>query len=328
MQPRFGIEVLIAMTLTQNEEILMTNGECDTSVKDAKLEFLAEAGPALSGRAHRLKRAVNTFLAFPFLFDLVIKDRHYSELIAGQTKRNVPYLAARVLQKVLWFWPRIIDAKPWVAGRPGEGPQPDNFIALDAYSSPAMCDAIGRYASSKDAPILDLGCNVGRHLDVLRRNGFTNLTGVDAMATALERMLTEFPETAKVSKLHNDLFQRFLRQQPDQFFDLLYSHGATIELIHPSFDIVKHMCRVTRHYVVLIQNEIRVHPYPRFWTYEFARNGFFLREALRPVGGIPPANSSAVPSLLVYCRYIDGSKMGEPRDEACAFNRSRAVQKG
>ena len=180
--------------------ILMLNVKRDASVMNGKLEFLVEAGPALSGRADRLRRAVNTFLAFPFLFDLVIKDRHFAELIEGRTKRNVPYLLARLLQKSLWFWPRIIDAKPWVAGRSGERKLPDNFIALDAHSSRALCDAIGRYASSKDAPILDLGCNVGRHLDVLRRNGFTNLTGVDAMGAALERMLTEFPETAKVIK--------------------------------------------------------------------------------------------------------------------------------
>jgi SAM-dependent methyltransferase len=297
-----GIDVLWSRG-NESLKILILNVERDTSIMNGRLEFLVEAGPALSGRVHRWRRAVNTFLAFPFLFDFVIKDRHFVELIEGRTKRNLAYLLERLLQKSLWFWPRIIDAKPWVSGRSGDRQRPDNFIALDAHSSRALCDAIGRYASSKEAPILDLGCNVGRHLDVLRRNGFANLTGVDAMAAAFERMLTEFPETAKVSKLHHDLFQRFLRQQPDQFFDVLYSHGATIELVHPSFDIVKHMCRVTKHHVVLIQNEIRVHPYPRFWTYEFARNGFFLREARRPVGDIPPANSSAVPSLLVYCRY-------------------------
>jgi SAM-dependent methyltransferase len=270
---------------------------------DSKAQFVAEAGPALAGRAFTMRRAVNTFLAFPLLFDLVIKDRHFAAFIEGRIDRDFPYLLSRLLQKSLWFWPRIIDAKPWVEGRTGNRQQPDNFIALDAHSSRALCDAVERYASSNDAPILDLGCNVGRHLDVLRRRGFTKLTGVDAMAAALDRMSVEFPETAKSAKLRHDLFQRFLRQQPDQDFDLLYSHGATIQLVHPSFDIVKHMCRVTRNHVVLILNEVYPDPYPRFWTYEFARNGFFLREARRPAGEIPPADSSAIPSLLVYRRY-------------------------
>ena len=284
-------------------EISSPNTETEPTDANRSVQFLAEAGPILSGRSHRVRRAVNTFLAFPFLFDLVIKDRHFAAFVEGRTKRDLPYLFARLLQKSLWFWPRIIDAKPWVEGRTGKRQQPDNFIALDAHSSRALCDAVERYAASNSAPVLDLGCNVGRHLDVLRRRGFTDLTGVDAMAAALERMSTEFPETAKVAKLRHDLFQRFLRLQPDRSFDVLYSHGATIELVHPSFDIVKHMCRVTRNHVVLILNETYLQLYPRFWTYEFARNGFFLREARRPVDEIPPPNSSARPSLLIYCRY-------------------------
>jgi hypothetical protein len=273
------------------------------SATRAAAAFLAEAGPILSGEAYRLRRAINTFLSFPFLFDLVIKDRDFSDLMAGRVQRDLPYLLHRLLQKTLWFWPRIIDAKTWVEGRAGTERTPENFIAIDAYSSRALCEAVERYATAKDAPILDLGCNVGRHLDVLRRRGFTDLTGVDAMGAALERMATQFPETAKLATRHHDLFQRFLRQQGDRTFDLLYSHGATIELVHPSFDIVKHMCRVTRTHVVLILNETYPQLYPRFWTYEFARNGFFLREARRPVSEIPPADSSALPSLLVYRRY-------------------------
>jgi SAM-dependent methyltransferase len=275
----------------------------DAATLGARAAFVAEAGPFLSGESYRLRRAVNTFLAFPFLFDRVIKDQDFSDLMEGRVQRDRRYLLQRLLQKALWFWPRIIDAKSWVEGRTGTERTPENFIAVDAYSSRALCDAVERYATAKDAPILDLGCNVGRHLDVLRRRGFTDLTGVDAMGVALDRMATQFPETAGVAKRHHDLFQRFLRRHEDGTFDVLYSHGATIELVHPSFDIVKHMCRVTQNHVVLILNETYLQLYPRFWTYEFARNGFFLREAIRPVGEIPPADSSARPSLLVYRRY-------------------------
>jgi SAM-dependent methyltransferase len=265
---------------------------------------LDQAGPALAGRAHWLRSAVNTFLSFPFLFDLVIKDRDFVAILEDKSQnRDAQYLRSRLLQKTLWFWPRIIDARPWVEGDTGKPRRPENFIAFDAYSSRSLCDAVERHATSKDAPILDLGCNVGRHLDEMRRRGFTDLTGVDAMGAALERMAVEFPETARLARLRHDLFQQFLRRQPDASFDVLYSHGATVDLVHPSFDIVRHMCRVTRGHVVLILNEAYVQPYPRLWTYEFARNGFFLREARRPVGDIPPADSAQIPSLLVYRRY-------------------------
>lgn len=266
-------------------------------------QFLETAGANLSGTANVFVRLRNTFLSFPFLFDLVVKDKDFDRFLSGEQPRDLAYLWSRLLQKSLWFWPRIIDARPWVEGRTGHLQAPDNFIAFDEFSSRAMCDAVERYASAKDAPILDLGCNVGRHLNDLYKRGFRNLTGVDAMGSALERMKTEFPEMASSTRTHHDLFQRFLRNQPDRAFDVLYSHGATIELVHPSFDIVRHMCRVSCNYIVLMINEASPHIYQRLWTYEFARNGFFLREARRPVGGIPPRNSAEVPSLLVYARY-------------------------
>jgi SAM-dependent methyltransferase len=265
-------------------------------------DFLASAGPYLSGRADRARRFVNTFLACPWLFDLVIKDGHFVDLLNNRIERNLIYLISRALQKGLWFWPRIIDARIWAEGGAGQSTSPESFLPFDA-SSKALCDAVERYASAKDAAILDLGCNVGRHLHDLHARGFSNLTGVDAMKAAIDRMTSEFPETASAAHVHHDLFQRFLRRQADRSFDLVYSHGATIELVHPSFAIVPHLCRIARSHVVLILNETYHAVYPRFWTYEFARNGFFLREAKRPVGGIPPRHSSETPSLLVYSRY-------------------------
>src|SRR5262245_50876846 len=86
----------------------------DAAAMSAAAAFVAEAGPVLSGEAHRLRRAINTFLAFPFLFDLVIKDQDFSDLMEGRVQRDLPYLLQRLLQKTLWFWPRIIDAKTWV----------------------------------------------------------------------------------------------------------------------------------------------------------------------------------------------------------------------
>src|SRR5215471_18893714 len=61
--------------------------------------FLAEAGPVLGGRSHVIRRAVNTFLAFPFLFDLVIKDEDFAALMEGRVQRDWAYLLSRLLQK-------------------------------------------------------------------------------------------------------------------------------------------------------------------------------------------------------------------------------------
>jgi SAM-dependent methyltransferase len=267
---------------------------------DETEQFLSASGLRLSGRADFARKIVNTFFTFPFLFEFVVKGRHFAALRENRNRRDLPYLLSRLLQKTLWFWPRIIDARTWAEGGLGKERTPERFVTYD-LSSQELCDAVERYASAKDARILDVGCNAGRHLNRLHERGFTNLSGVDVMRAALEHMRVEFPAAAKVVHLHHDLFQHFLLGQPDRHFDVVYSHGATIELVHPSFDVVRHLCRIARDHVVLILDESHRMIYPRFWSYEFSRNGFFLREARRPVGGIPPKQFYA--SLLVYRRF-------------------------
>jgi hypothetical protein len=119
----------------------------------------------------------------------------------------------------------------------------------------------------------------------LHGRGYTNLVGVDAMSTALHRFKEKSPIVATSCDLHHDLFQRFLSKQAGRSLDILFTRGATIELVHPSFDIVKHMCDVTRRHIVLVIHEAN-QKFSCFYTQEFARHGFVLVKALRPVSQI------------------------------------------
>src|SRR6185369_2501979 len=166
------------------------------------------AGPYLSGRADRTRRFINTFLACPWLFDLIVRDRDFRDLLDNRIKRDARYLISRILHKTLWFWPRIIDARVWTEGGTGKQFRPENFLSIDA-SSQALCDAVDTYATDKVERILDLGCNTGRHLHDLHQRGFRNLVGVDAMKAALDLMTVQFPNVASSTELHHDLFQRF-----------------------------------------------------------------------------------------------------------------------
>ena len=71
--------------------------------------------------------------------------------------------------------------------------------------------------------------------------------------------------------IKQDYIQRYLNSAADNFFFASYTFGATIELLHPSFDIVKELIRVSRRYIFLYINE-NEHWYPRFYVYEFKRN--------------------------------------------------------
>ena len=212
----------------------------------------------------------NTHLQLHWLFPLVIGDRQFDAVLQDRP-RDLQDKALRALEKALWFWPRVVDAKVWATGEPGRQQTPLNYTALDGYGV-RLVEAVEAVCPRRDAQILDVGCNCGRHLTYLAGKGYQRLVGVDAMKSALELFKQRSPEIAGRVELHHDLFQRFLMRQPDGRFDVSYSHGATIELVHPSFDVVGHLTRITRGHVCLLLQE--TNGFRREWLKLFKQHGF------------------------------------------------------
>jgi len=151
-----------------------------------------------------------------------------------------------------------------------------------------------------DNSILDLGCNCGYYLSLLKKEGFQDLSGIDISPAAI-RYGKENLDLSGVELIMGSFEEVLPKITADKKqFDLVYTLGATIELVHPSFDIVQHMCRVSKRFVVLIIYE-SAHSYPRVWEYEFNRNGFLLVKCLRPYNGeIDKKNPLDIDSLLVF----------------------------
>lgn len=231
-----------------------------------------------SDHSFRIKKFINTF-CYPRLYRLLV-PAFVREQALGLKPLNKPfYIVWRILQKVFYFWPRPFVVMEWARGSEGRVRDPTDFQEIDSTTIQAMA-IIGANIRSKDFSILDMGCNSGRHLAMLWQIGFRNLHGVDAMKEAFSHFSKIYPEVYSASKTYHDTFQDFLIRSAPHSFDVIFSWSATIELVHPSFDIVKNICRVARHQVILIINE----GYPRFWIYEFKRNGFDLEFAMRPFG--------------------------------------------
>lgn len=191
-------------------------------------------------------------------------------------------------------WARTLHAPYWENRGLGEAHGPHQYIELQE-SSYALIDEVVRQASGPGAPILDVGCNVGRHLDALHQRGFTNLHGVDIQKVAIEHMARIFPEMAAHAHFQQGTFQTCLPQIPDSFFEVVFTHGATVELVPPSFPVCQHMARAARKAVVMVINE-NGHAFPRLWEAEFLRAGFVLTKLLRPV------HAGTVTSLMVFQR--------------------------
>jgi len=126
---------------------------------------------------------------------------------------------------------------------------------------------------------------------------YRNLVGVDAMRSAIALFAERAPAAFSGSEIHHNLFQRFLMRQPDGRFELTYWHRSTIELVHPAFDVVAHICRVTRCHVCLLITESEY--FRRAWTRQFDRRGF------RPVRSEPLRDPVNGAKLFIFSRSRD-----------------------
>jgi SAM-dependent methyltransferase len=164
---------------------------------------------------------------------------------------------------------------------------------------PIFLDEINRLADKNDM-LLDLGCNCGYYLKCLKEQGYTSLTGVDISEKALDYGKNTFDlgNVTLIQGSFEDVLPLLILE--NKAYDLVYSMGATIELVHPSFDIIKSICKLSKKYVFLIISEWG-HAYPRFYEYEFNRQGFLLVKAIRPYDfSVKSQNPSIEESLLVF----------------------------
>ncbi len=91
--------------------------------------------------------------------------------------------------------------------------------------------------------VLEVGCNRANQLQVLHKQGFTNLWGLDINRKALE--------IARENK-HFNIVEASAFDIPfkDDFFDLVFTSGVLIHIAPENLPlIIKEMYRVTRHYI-------------------------------------------------------------------------------
>ena len=125
-------------------------------------------------------RIRNTYLQAPWLFPLVIGDRQFDLVLNGYPRR-FPDKIQRALERLVWFWPRVVDATVWAAGDTDRRQTPLNYTTLDAQAR-LLLHWIEQVCPDREEAILDLGCSCGRHIrSVSRAARYHNRVGVDAM---------------------------------------------------------------------------------------------------------------------------------------------------
>jgi len=240
----------------------------------------------------RIRKFINTF-CYPRLYCLLVPEYVYEQALGLKKLNKYFYFVWRCLQRLFYFWPRPFDVIEWAQGGKGKLKDSTHFMEVNNGSIQAMA-LIGKIIHSKDFSIIDLGCNCGKNLALLWELGYRNLFGVDAMKEGISEFSKIYPDVYAASEISHDTFEHFLSRSAHRSFDVIFSWSATIELVHPSFNIVKEICRVARYQVILALNEGN-QGYTRFWIYEFNRNGFDLSFAMRPLGkGNNPPNTTSL----------------------------------
>jgi len=205
-----------------------------------------------------IKKTCNTFL----IIKIIKKD------YKNNFKKKLYFL--EYISKFLWFIPNNYQKRYWYFADKNQKHDYTKYIHMSG-STNKFVNEIKNYSNSKDK-VLDICCNVGRFLDDLNKSGFNDLYGFDINLKAINEMQKIFPNINH-KKIKCTSAEEYLSSVDDNFFDITYTYGATIELIHPSFPVIKQISRITKKYFICNISE-NGQAYPRFWRYEFKKNKF------------------------------------------------------
>jgi SAM-dependent methyltransferase len=137
--------------------------------------------------------------------------------------------------------------------------EPDAANRAEGYANPiersAFLMELLEPFVSRDDPILEIGPNVGRNLEHLRRVGFKHLAGIEISSKALEAMRAVYPDLVPAVTIYNAPVEDVIRDLPDQSFGAVFTM-AVLEHIHPDSDwIFAEMVRICRSVIVTIEDE-------------------------------------------------------------------------
>jgi pseudaminic acid biosynthesis-associated methylase len=96
----------------------------------------------------------------------------------------------------------------------------------------------------KSARILEVGCNMGTQLLILREMGFTNLHGIEIQSYALEKA------RLRLSGVQLSRASALAIPYPDAYFDLVFTSGVLIHIAPHDLSVAMHeIHRCTRQWI-------------------------------------------------------------------------------
>ena len=126
----------------------------------------------------------------------------------------------------------------------------------------------------KESSILEIGCNSGRSLNYLYNLGYSNLTGIEIGAKAVELMKKTFPEMYAKSKIIiGDALAEIIKLPPAHF-DLVFCHSVLVNIHPKSNRLFREMARVCKKFILTLENEGSYNAYPRDFKNMFEKHNY------------------------------------------------------
>ena len=173
-----------------------------------------------------------------------------------------------------FFSPSVIYARErWQKqGTAGSLVNPETYIKEDNSITELFKDVLAYV--DKSSPILEIGCNVGRALNYLYGHGYRNLTGIEIGKEAVELMKTTFPEVYHNSKIIIGDAPEVIKELDINGYDLVFCHSVLVN-IHPRYNhLFKEMGRVSKKFILTLENEGTCTAYPRNFKKMIERQGY------------------------------------------------------
>ena len=106
-----------------------------------------------------------------------------------------------------------------------------------------------------DSHIMELGCNCGTNLEILRSNRYKNLSGVEINSDAIGLMSRVYPKLYAQSSIIVGSFEDSLFKIPSNSMDVLFSMAVLMH-VHPSSNqVFSEMVRIAARYIVVVEQE-------------------------------------------------------------------------
>ncbi|MFY4812599.1 class I SAM-dependent methyltransferase [Haloarcula sp. AONF1] len=146
------------------------------------------------------------------------------------------------------------DIREEWAERSGEY-SPAYYAYYGADETSELVQSILAEHVEQDAAILEVGCSSGRHLAALSEAGYSDLTGVDINADALDVLAETYPDLAATGSFHAMAIEEFVTDVADDVYDVVFS-VETLQHLHPDVDwAFEELARIVDDLLITVENE-------------------------------------------------------------------------